>query len=493
MDKILTQLFTQLFHRIFRFLFKSQAYSLQRLYYYAAITVCFSILVIACTPSNETDFTSSNEPVIDSSPSETTALTIWWDKGFVLEEDEALQQLIDNWEEQTGNTVELSLYTTDDLPQKAQRSLQAGNPPDLLMSHNAERVMNPRLAWEGKLADVSDVIEPVQDQYPQTVLDGVRLYNNKQQKRSYYAVPISQAITQIFYRRDLLELAGQSEQDIPQEWDAFWQFWKQTQDILKTEHQEQIYALGLPFSAKAGDAYEVFEQVLEAYNVPILDSDGKLLVDDPKVRQGIIDCLNWYGQLYDQGYVPPDAVNWTNSDNNRQLLNRLIVMTPNNSLSIPAAVRQDPEMYYKRLGTIGYPNKPDGQPMRYLVIIRQAVIFNQSKHQNLAKEFLTYLLQPSVTEEYLKTGGRNLPVNQQVWQSSNWTDPADPHTSAASKALLQGQTRLFYYAQNPAYSSVLDENVWGKALSQIVDEDISPEQSADEAIDRIKTIFEQWQ
>jgi len=493
MNKFLNHSFIRLFTSALRFLFKLRGNAARRLYAYASITLCFSIFVIACTPGDETNFTSNNQPVTDRTSPETTALTIWWDKGFVLEEDEALQQLIDNWEEQTGNTVELSLYTTDDLPQKAQRSLQAGNPPDLLMSHNAERVINPRLAWEGQLADVSDVIEPVQDQYPQTILDGVRLYNQVEQKRSYYAVPISQAITQIFYRRDLLELAGQSEQNIPQEWDAFWQFWKQVQDTLRTQEQNNVYALGLPFSAKAGDAYEVFEQILEAYNVPILDADGNLLVDEPNVRQGIIDCLDWYGQLYDQGYVPPDAVNWTNSDNNRQLLNRLIVMTPNNSLSIPAAVRQDSDMYYKRLGTIGYPNKPDGQPMRYLVIVRQAVIFNQSKHQKLAKEFLTYLLQPSVTEAYLKTGGRNLPVNQQVWQSSNWTDPADPHTSAASKALLQGQTRLFYYVQNPAYSSVLDENIWGKALSRIVDEAVTPEQAADEAIDRIKTIFEQWQ
>jgi multiple sugar transport system substrate-binding protein len=93
---------------------------------------------------------------------------------------------------------------------------------------------------------------------------------------------------------------------------------------------------------------------------------------------------------------------WLNPDNNRSLLNRLVVMTPNNSLSIPAAVRQNPDLYHYKLGTIEYPNKPNGQPMRRLVAVRQAVLFAKSRNQKLAKDFLAYLIRPEVTGEYLK-------------------------------------------------------------------------------------------
>lgn len=264
-------------------------------------------------------------------------------------------------------------------------------------------------------------------------------------------------------------------------------------DTLRTQHHQKIYGLGFPISARAGDTYEVFEQILEAYDVQILNSRGQLLVDEPKVRQGIIDCLDWYTKFYRQGYVPPEAVNWLNPDNNRQLLNRLVVMTPNNSLSIPAAVRQDPDIYLNRLGTIGYPNKPNGKPMRYLVVVRQAVVFTESKNQKLAKDFLAYLIQPEVTGGYLKaSGGRNLPVLKQVWKDSFWTDPVDPHISTVAKTLIEGRTRLFYIAQNPAYSVVLKENLWGKALNRIVVDGVSPKQAADEVIERIKQIFDQW-
>lgn len=112
---------------------------------YTLVALILSLIIPACTNTSKSDRSSVTE-----SATESTALRIWWDKGFTLEEDEALQQVVSNWEKQSGNKIKLSFYTTDELPQKAQRAVRAGNPPDILMSHSAERVLNPRLAWEGK-------------------------------------------------------------------------------------------------------------------------------------------------------------------------------------------------------------------------------------------------------------------------------------------------------------------------------------------------------
>jgi multiple sugar transport system substrate-binding protein len=449
-----------------------------------------SIIVIACSQEPKTTSFS-----VDKSPPQSTTLRIWWDKGFTLEEDEALQQVVSRWEKQTGNSAKVSFYNNDELSQKAKRAIQAGSPPDILMSDNADRALNPRLAWEGKLADVSDVIEPIKSFYPDTVLANVYLYNNLQNKkqRGYYAIPIQQTTPQIFYWRDLLALVGRTEKDIPKEWNAFWELWKQVQQTLQTQHHQKMYGLGFPMSIGAGDTYEVFEQILEAYDVEILNSQGQLNVDNPKVRQGIIKCIDWYTKFYRQRYVPPDAVNWLNPDNNRSLLNRGVVMTPNNSLSIPAAVRQNPDIYYNKLGTTGYPNKPNGKPMRYIALVRQAVVLAESKNQKLAKEFLAYFIQPEILGNYLKAaGGRFLPVHKLVWKDPFWTDKSDPHISTAAQPLIMGQTRLFYTAQNPAYSIVVDQKIWGKALHKVVVDGISPEKAADEAIEQIKQIFNTW-
>ncbi|MEC4819049.1 MAG: ABC transporter substrate-binding protein [Scytonema sp. PMC 1069.18] len=420
-------------------------------------------------------------------------MKIWWDRGFTLEEDEAIRQVVRQWEQRTGYRVQLSFYNNDELSKKTQRALQAGTPPDVLMTDNADRVLNPTLAWEGKLVDVSDVIESVKPFYPKIVLQSAYFYNNQKKQRSYYAVPIHQSIPHVFYWRDLLEQIGKTEKDIPQDWDGFWEFWKQTQNTLRSQSYPKIYGIGAPMSSRAGDTYEVFEQILEAYDVELVDSKGQLRLNDPKVRQAVINCIDWYTKFYQQGYVPPEAVNWLNPDNNRSLLNRHVVMTLNNSLSIPAAVRQDADLYKNKLGTIGYPNKPNGKPMRYVALIRQATIIAGSTNQRLAKDFLKYFVQPEIIGSYLKSaGGRFLPVHNLVWEDPFWTNPSDRHISAAAKPLIAGQTRLLYTAQNPAYNIVLMKNIWGQAIQQVTQERISPEQAANKAIQQIEEIFNKW-
>lgn len=311
-------------------------------------------------------------------------LQIWWDKGFTLEEDEALKQIVDNWQKESGKQIKLSFYSNDELPEKVQRAIRAGNPLDLVMGSSSERELNPRLAWEGKLADVSEIIEPIKNSYSESALKAINYFNNVEGKRSYYGVPISQLTIHVFYWRVLLKQAGKNEADIPQDWDGFWNFWQQVQDDLQAQSpqaKQQVYGLGFPLSAGAADTYYQFEQILEANNIGILSEAGELIIEQPEIRQGIIDSLKWYTDFYHAGYVPPDAVDWLNPDNNRSLLKRSIIMTPNTTLSIAAAVRKDEEIDLKQLGIVEFPNKPDGTPISHLVAVNSVVLLEDSQHQ----------------------------------------------------------------------------------------------------------------
>lgn len=446
------------------------------------------IVTVSCGSFNQTQLVTE-----ESAPANADAvLTLWWEKGFNLEEDEAMQNLVNAWQAESGHTADLSFYTTDDLLQKAQRAIQAGNPPDILMSHNAERGLYPYQAWEGKLVDVSDLVEPLATLYPPAILDAVNFYNNVEKKRSYYAVPFSQTTNFINYWGDLVEQAGFENKDIPQEWDSFWNFWKQVQDQLPQPQDQEtpIYGLGFSFSDKAADTYLLFEQILEAFDAQLVTPEGELQVADPDVRQKIIQSLNWYAQFYQEGYLPTDTVNWLNPDNNGNLLNRIIVMTPNTSLTIPAAVSQEADVYQNQLGTIGFPDKPSGEPMRHILSIKQAVIFTDSANQDIAKEFLAYFVQPETLKNYLQAAGiRNMPIAQPLWEDPYWTNPEDPHIAKAAELLLSEDTRPFPSVYHPAYSLVTQENVWGQALNRMVVDNVSAEQAADDAIARITQIF----
>lgn len=453
------------------------------------ITLPLLLILASCSGTTEASRTPEQGATVDQE-----TLEIWWDKGFTLEEDEALQKLVQEWEKQSGKKIKLSFYTTDELSQKVERQLRAGDLPDIIAMFKSEKSLTSRLAWDGKLADVSDVIKLNKNDYEELALKSVNLYNNVDKKRSYYALPIHQATIHVYYWKGILKKIGYQEKDIPKDWDQFWVFWKTAQKQLKAKENIDMYGLGLPLSVEAGDTYQTFEQLLEAYDVKILDEQGRLQVDDPNVRQGIIKLLNWYSQTYQKGYFSPKALHWLNPDNNRSMLNREVLMTTNDTLSIATAVRTDSDTYQNRLGLLELPNKPNGQPMRYLVTVQQVILFADSEHQKEAKSFLAYLIKPNTIDSYLKTsGGRHSPILKSVWKDPFWTNPKDPHVSKATHTFQAQPSRLFYTFYNPAYSMVLKENVWGKALSRVIVEKVPPEQAADEAIARIKEIFDEWQ
>ena len=455
------------------------------------LAIATVFISVACSNTFQLDPNLTNELIEDR-----TELNIWWEQGYNLEEDEAIREAVNQWQEQTGNKVRLSFFTNDELLGKAERAVRVGNTPDIMMNLKGEKMLYPRLAWEDKLEDVSDILEPIQASYPENILRGVSYYNAREARRSYYGIPVYQSTLLIFYWQQLLDSVGLSSQDIPQDWDSFWQFWQQAQTKLKTEQNRDIYGLGFTLSGDnaANDTYHIFEQVLEAYDIDLFNEQGQLNIDNPEVRKGIIYCLDWYSQLYQQSYIPPDAVNWTNVDNNRNLLNQEILMTPNATLSIPATVIRDRDTYYNQLGIAEFPQKPNGEPMRYFIFIGQAVIFKDSPHTEIAKDFLRYFIQPQITTNYLKTtNNRNQPVQNNVWSDPYWQNTQDPYLATASKILQSQQTRLSYAVEHPAYSQALAENVWGKAITQVTANQISSEQAANQAIARIKEIFTEWE
>jgi multiple sugar transport system substrate-binding protein len=455
--------------------------------YVGLILVAFLLVVLINLTQTERLSTTSDSTLVTESSNyeDDRALKIWWDKGFNYEEDKSLQDLVKNWEQKTGKKIKLYFYNTDELFQKLERELRSGHLPDLIAMFKSEKSLTARLAWEGKLADVSDVIEPVKNQYTKTALATIDLYNNVEKKQSYYSVPIHQATIHVYYWRDLLKQAGYTEKDIPQEWDAFWQFWTKVQQDLKAKKGLQIYGLGLPLSVEAGDTYQTFEQLLAANNVSMLNAKGELAIDRPEVRQGIIKVLNWYKEFYQKGYMSPEALHWLNPDNNRSIINRQVLMTTNDTLSISAALK---------LGMLEFPPKPDGKPMPYLITVQQVILLADSDKQAAAKDFLSYLIRPEINGKFLKNaGGRHSPVLNSVWKDPFWTDKSDPHISLATHTLKEEPQRVYYTFQNPAYSIVLKENVWGQALQKVLANGVKSEQAANEALAQIKQIFAEWQ
>ena len=57
----------------------------------------------------------------------------------------------------------------------------------------------------------------------------------------------------------------------------------------------------MPMGVDSSDCFYSFLTFMDAYNVKLVDDDGKLLVDDPNVKQGLIGALTDYTAPYLQG------------------------------------------------------------------------------------------------------------------------------------------------------------------------------------------------
>lgn len=428
-------------------------------------------------------------------------LTVWWVKGFYKSEDDALFAAIKKFEEQTGAKVELSQYPVQDMIPKTVAALDSGSPPDVAYADVYDFQVAAKWAYEGRLEDISDIITPIEGSFEPNTVSTAMLWNDAEQKRAYYAFPLKRQTMHIQYWKDLLEQSGHTEADIPKTWDAYWDFWcNDVHDGLRQATGERLYGTGFPMGVESSDAYYSFLTFMDAYNVKLVDDEGNLLVDDPSVREGLIGALTSYTKPYIEGCTPASSTTWKDPDNNVAFHNRTNVLTHNATISIAAKWLDDSvnetlseeeralaKKYYEEvIATAGFPSKPDGTPMQYRAAVKVGVIFKESENKELAKQFVSFLLQDENLTPYVEGSlGRWFPVTTTAVASPFWD--ADPHRRAVRDQFAAG-TVNFEFTKNYKFTVLNNENAWAKAMSRIVTDKVPVEQAVDELIARIKEV-----
>ena len=124
----------------------------KKLLRYFALAIATIMLAVACN----SDTQLYDDEVVTRSASEANILQIWWDKGYTFQEDIAINQIVDTWQQQSGQKAKIKFYTADEITQKAQRAIQAGNSPDVLFSSRAE-YPPPEQAADGAITQIAKI------------------------------------------------------------------------------------------------------------------------------------------------------------------------------------------------------------------------------------------------------------------------------------------------------------------------------------------------
>jgi multiple sugar transport system substrate-binding protein len=429
-------------------------------------------------------------------------LVVWWVKGFYKSEDDALYEAIKKFETKTGIKVDLSQYAVQDGIPKLVSALDAGTPPDVAYIDVLDFQVTGKWAFDGKLEDISDIIVPIKGQFLPNTVETTYLLNSKTGKRAYYAFPLKQQTMHIQVWKDMLAEIGVKVEELPTGWKEYWSFWcDKAQPEYRKKTGKRIFATGFPMGVDSSDSYYSFLTFMDAYNVKLVDDNGKLLVSDPKVRAGLINALRDYTTPYVKGCTPPSSTSWKDPDNNVAFHNKTTIMTHNATISIAAKWFDDmnntslsaeqreqaKKNYYELIATTGFPNKPDGSPMIYRAAVKTGVIFADSKNKKRAKEFVSFLLQDENLTPYVEGSlGRWYPVTKSgAARLSFWL--ADPHRTSVQRQFAAGTTP-FEFTKNYKFTILNNENVWAKAMNRVVSEKWPVEKAVDEMIARIKEV-----
>jgi len=428
-------------------------------------------------------------------------LTVFWSKGFYKAEDDALFAAVKKFEDKTKVKVDISQYSPQEMIPKSVAALDAGTPPDVSYADVYDFQVAGKWAFEGKLEDISDVINAIKGQFEPNALATTFLYNDKTKKKAYYAFPMKQQTMHIQYWIDMLGQAGFKETDIPKTWKEYWSFWcDKVQSGYRKATGTRIFAIGHPMGVDSSDSFYSFLTFMDAYNVKLVDDNGKLLVDDPKTRQGLIDAVKEYSDIYTRGCTPPSSTNWKDPDNNVAFHNKTSILTHNATISIVSKWVDDSKNatltqeqrdtaaknVKENIATAGVPTKPDGKPMVYRAAVKVGVVFADSKNKARAKEFVKFMLEEDNLTPYVEGAlGRWFPVTKKAQDSKFWLE--DRHKKAVHDQFKAG-TVPFEFTKNYKFTILNNENVWAKAVGRVVNEKVPVDKAVDEMIARIKQV-----
>src|SRR5262249_7364699 len=222
-------------------------------------------------------------------------LVVYWTKGFYPQEDKALDDMIAKFQQKTKVKVELSRYSPQESVPKAVAALDAGTPPDVAYGDVFDFQVAGKWAAEGRLEDLSDILTPMKASFLPVTLETVYLLNEKTGKRAYYAFPMKRQTMHIQYWKDMLAEAGFKEGDIPKTWNAYWDFWcGKAQAGYRKASGKRIFSVGAPMGVDSSDSFYSFLTYMDAYNVKVVDDNGKLTVDNADVKKGLVAAVRDY-------------------------------------------------------------------------------------------------------------------------------------------------------------------------------------------------------
>ena len=318
-----------------------------------------------------------------------TKISFWMKKSLADASNDALTARVKEFEKQNNVTVDLRIMAYEDFAPQWSAAIESGNVPDVSFFGYQEVGQYYR---QGVLMDVSDLVKDIQTKNGKMTdsLTNAVTFESKQ-----WGVPFWSESTILFYRKDMFEKAGIKTP--PDTWDEF------LVDAKKlTDPKAGVYGAGFGLGRGNSDTEWWMRDILWSNGATLFNKDGSAAaIDSPEGRV----AFNWLKDIFTtSGVVPPGAIGWDDSGNNKAYLAGQAAMIINvGSVYYALSTNKDNAELFKNTGYALVPKGPKG---RFIVGLSNNLgIFKKAKNPEMAKKLVAFMLDAEWQRVWMKASG----------------------------------------------------------------------------------------
>ncbi|MFD1362436.1 extracellular solute-binding protein [Lentibacillus salinarum] len=380
-------------------------------------------------------------------------------------ETKAISELVPQFEEETGIKVDLNEFNYDTLYERIYNDLRSeGGAYDVIF---ADDPWMPMFAGGDFLTPLDELDYTPDDDFAKMsrqvsmwpAPSGPRLPgSDPDEEPRYYGVPAVGNVQLFFYRKDILDEA-------PETWD----------DVVTAaeEHKDEIEYGFVPRGARGNAIASNFSAFLWSHGANFFDDEWNVTLDNPEA----IEALELYVSLKE--YAPDGVANYNADELGR-------VMGQGDGLMSVVWPVWGEEMEKEDSavkGKIGYSLVPKAEGQEHAPMIGNWImgIPQISENKDPALEFIKWASSEEVQVEMTRSGG--LPTRKSVLTDSELNEDI-PYLEAVADGLENANFR----PRTPLYSEV--ESIYGTVLNQALTEDLTPEEALTQAADEIEKLME---
>ena len=351
-------------------------------------------------------------------------MLVWVEKIFSDEANELIEQRIKQFGEEKGINITVELIGATDITTKFNAAIEAGKGIPDVISGGTTKTLNyyPNIPF----VDLTDLVEEINAERPyfSSALEGSQIGG------AHYYVPTYSSSCLMFVRTDKLAEAGITE--VPTTWEGVVEAAKAV-----TDPANDFYGLGMGCGENDDDDENMWREwmwnVADAY---LFDAEGNITAGDGKIAE----MLDYYGELYKEGVLPPDSTTWNAGGNNGSYLAGRTCFVFN-APTLYNALRGS-EDYAELLANTAIMAPPVGDKNGvYMNFLVGFSITNTCKDVNAAKALLRYIVDKEWYDQFTATiAPVHAPLFEDELSNPVWTD--DP---VNSQVLAYAQNASGYY------------------------------------------------